>query len=73
MRQGQIIRQVDGMRYLYECPRGTIAIDELDGGRPREITRCLGGRAISSRDFRDALRLHESLLHDAIDSDLDRW
>jgi len=58
MRHGDTIPQIDGMRYLYECPRGTVAVDEMSDGR-REITRCTNGSRLTARDIRDAVRLHE--------------
>ena len=58
MRQGEVIPQSEhGTRYLYECPRGTIAIDEHRDGT-REIVRCLGGAALTRRDEREALAMH---------------
>jgi hypothetical protein len=58
MKRGEIIPQVDDcVRYLYECPRGTVAIDEYRDGT-REIVRCLGGSDITRRDIREALALH---------------
>lgn len=62
MKRGDIIPQVDdSMRYLYTCPRGTVAIDERPDGR-REITRCTDGAGITARDIREAVALHEERL-----------
>lgn len=61
MKRGDIIPQIDGTRYLYRCPRGTVAIDEIPDGR-REITRCLGGSGLTARDIREAVALHEERL-----------
>jgi hypothetical protein len=59
-----IIPQGDGAtRYLYECPRGTIAIDQDDDGEV-ELTRCLGGSALTRRDEREALALHRDRVDD---------
>lgn len=61
MTQGDIYPQVDGaVRYTYECPRGTVAIEEAEDGT-RHVTRCLGS-ALTRRDIRAAVRLHEELL-----------
>lgn len=49
--------QVDGsMRYLYTCPRGTIAID-VNGSRA-ELWHCLNGGRLTPRDDRDAWASH---------------
>lgn len=61
MRQDNIIAQVDGWRYTYVCPRGTIAIDESYDGT-RMVTRCLDGRWLTRRDIAEAVRLHTALL-----------
>ena len=62
MKRGDTIPQVDDtIRYLYACPRGTIAIDESPGGR-REITRCTDGSRLTARDIREAVALHEDRL-----------
>src|SRR5690606_5261113 len=59
MTRGDTIPQVDGStRYLYVCPRGTVAIDERSDGR-REITRCTDGSGLTRRDIREAVALHE--------------
>ena len=64
MRQGEIYAQVDGgTRCTYECPRGTVAIDEFPDGT-REITKCLGGSGLTARDLREARALHESVIAD---------
>lgn len=62
MRQGDTLPQVSGAtRYLYHCPRGTIAIDEHPNGR-REVMRTTNASAATSRDVRDAVRMHEDAL-----------
>lgn len=60
-----VIPQVDDCdRYLYACPRGTIAIDEYRDGT-REVTRTLGAAATTKRDLREAIRMHEQIIADA--------
>lgn len=70
MRQGDIIPQADDCtRYLYHCPRGTIAIDEYDDG-VREIVECLGYSGTTARrcrDRREAERLHEDHIREQAD------
>jgi hypothetical protein len=46
------------LRYTYECPRGTLAIDEWPDGH-RELFCCWG--SVSDRDKREAVAHHDSL------------
>jgi hypothetical protein len=63
MTQTDIIPQVDGStRYLYRCPRGTVAIDHWPHIGRTEVIRCLGGHALTTRDLRDAARRHTQLI-----------
>lgn len=75
MRFVDCYRQIDGAdRYVYECPRGSIAITECRDGT-RELTRCLGaGAVLTPRDEREALALHETLQFQLQqDDDDDSW
>lgn len=69
MKYAGCIPQVGGWnRYLYECPRGTIAINEIGEG-DREIVRCLGGSDLTKRDEREALKMHLDILEEDEDDE----
>lgn len=67
MRYEKAIPQIDGAtRYLYACPRGTIAIE--DDGHCAELWHCTNGSRLTRRDDRDAWSLHRARIEEEADS-----